>query len=63
MASSFSEVMAAKLGTVGEYVFLWNKLLLLEALDSFCEAVGWQGAVTPVHSIEKPATGVKVFDL
>ena len=27
MASSFSTVMAAKLGTVGEYVYIWNKLL------------------------------------
>ena len=40
MASSFSTVMAAKLGTVGEYVYLWNKLLHPEVFDSFCEAVG-----------------------
>ena len=26
--------------TVGELVYLWNKLLLPEVLDSFCEAVG-----------------------
>ena len=40
MASSFSTVMAAKLGTVGEYVYLWNKLLYPVVLDSFCEPVG-----------------------
>ena len=27
MAASFRTVMAAKLGTVGEYVYLWDKLL------------------------------------
>ena len=27
MASSFRTVMAALLGTVGEYVYLWDKLL------------------------------------
>ena len=32
--------MAAKLGTVGEYVYLWDKLLLV-VLDSLCEPVGW----------------------
>ena len=26
MASSFSTLVAAKLGTFGEYVYLWNKL-------------------------------------
>ena len=26
MASCFRTVMAAKLGTVGEYVYLWDKL-------------------------------------
>ena len=40
MVSSFSTVMAAKLGTVGEYVYLWNKLLYPVVLDSFCEPVG-----------------------
>ena len=39
MAASFSTVMAAKLGTVGEYVYLWNKLLYPVVLDSFCGAV------------------------
>ena len=32
-------VMAAKLGTVGEYVYLWDKLYHL-VLDSWCEPVG-----------------------
>ena len=27
MASNFSTVMAAKAGTVGEYVYVWDKLL------------------------------------
>ena len=40
MASGFSKVMAAKLGTVGEYVYLWNKLLYPVVLDRFCEPVG-----------------------
>ena len=40
MASSFSTVMAAKLGTVGEYVCLRNELLYSVVLDSFCEPVG-----------------------
>ena len=29
--------MAEKLGRVGEYVYLWNKLLYPVVLDSFCE--------------------------
>ena len=33
--------MAAKMGTVGEYVYLWDKLLYSVVLDSLCEAVGW----------------------
>ena len=41
MASRFSTVMAAKLGTVGEYVCIWNKLLYPVVLDSFCERVCW----------------------
>ena len=32
-------VMVAKMGTVGEYVYLWNKLLCPVVLDSFCEPV------------------------
>ena len=33
--------MAAKLGTVCEYVYLWDKLLYPVVLDSSCESVGW----------------------
>ena len=33
--------MAAKMGTVGEYVYLWDKLLYSVVLDSLCETVGW----------------------
>ena len=40
MASSFSKVIAGKLGTVGEYVYLRNKLVYPEVLESFCQAVG-----------------------
>ena len=31
--------MATKLGTVGEYVYLWDKLLYPVAWDSLCEPV------------------------
>ena len=41
MASSFRAVGAAKLGTVGEHVYLWDTLLYPVALESLCEAVGW----------------------
>ena len=33
-------MVAAKLDTVGEYVYLWNKLLYPVVLDSFYESVG-----------------------
>ena len=33
MASSFRTAMAVKLGTVGEYVYLWDKLLQPVVLD------------------------------
>ena len=32
--------MAAKLGSVGEYVYLWDKFLYLVVLDSWCEPDG-----------------------
>ena len=31
--------MAGNLGTVGEYVYLWDKLLQPVVLDSLCEPV------------------------
>ena len=37
--------MAAKLGTVDEYIYFWDKLLSPVALDSLCEAVGWGSLV------------------
>ena len=37
--------MAAKLGTDGEYVYLWDKLLQPVVLDSWCEPVGWDPLV------------------
>ena len=42
MASSFSTMMAVKLGTVGEYVYPWSKLLDPVVLESFCEPVGFR---------------------
>ena len=33
-------MMAAKLRTVGDYVYLRNKLLYRVMLDNFCEPVG-----------------------
>ena len=33
--------MTTKLGAVGEYVYLWDKLLYPVVLDSLHEAVGW----------------------
>ena len=40
MASSFRKVMAAKLGTIGEFVYHWDKLLYPVVSDSLCEPVG-----------------------
>ena len=46
MASSFRTKRAAKLGTVGEYayMYLWDKLLKPVVLDSLCELVPSCGA-------------------
>ena len=38
-------VMAAKVVTVGEYVYLWNKFLYPVVLNSFSEPVGWDPLV------------------
>ena len=40
MASSFRTVMAAKLGTVGEYVYLWDKLVRTGWFGPSCGADG-----------------------
>ena len=41
MGSSFRMVMTAKLGMVGEYVYILDKLLQPVVLDNLCQPVGW----------------------
>ena len=37
--NGFRMVMATKMGTIGEYVYLWDKFLYPVVLDSLCEPV------------------------
>ena len=37
MVSSFGTVVVAKLGTAGEYVYLWDKFIYPVVLDSLCD--------------------------
>ena len=53
MASNFMMVMVAKVEMVGEYAYLWDKLLqpVPLVLDSLCEAVDWDPFVQQMGRI------------
>ena len=59
MASSFKTVMAAKLGIVDEFIYLWDRLLYLVMLDSLCKAVGWG----PLVELTVRSIGVAVLSV